>query len=112
MKKVDKLQDICWALGHYAQGGKDKAGAVYFNSVPGVTDPAPSVSHQGQPQPQQSLPEPSAQREPLPVSRTSTSDSYLPYPGSPEQPNGTTSNLSLPYVGSIDQGEGHISSLV
>ena len=80
-----------WAQ-YYAQGGKDKAGAVYFISVPGVTDPAPPVSPQepqSQSQPQQFLPEPNAQHEPSPVSRTNTSDSYLPYPGSPVQPNGT-----------------------
>jgi len=37
-----------WAQ-YYAQGGKDPAGAVYFFSVPGVTDGAP----QPQPQPAQ-----------------------------------------------------------
>ncbi|KAG6374792.1 hypothetical protein JVT61DRAFT_4170 [Boletus reticuloceps] len=41
-----------WAQ-YYVQGGKDPAGAVYFFSVPGVTDVPPDASPQGSAHPEQ-----------------------------------------------------------
>ncbi|KAA1468971.1 hypothetical protein DENSPDRAFT_863919 [Dentipellis sp. KUC8613] len=97
-----------WAQ-YYAQGGKDPTGAVYFLSVPGITDggsqspvaPAHAQQEQQQPQPQpqsqatQPQPQPQPQQtQPQPQSQLTRQESLpLPYPG-PQSRQGTTSELA------------------
>jgi signal transducing adaptor molecule len=65
-----------WAK-YYSQGGKDLAGAVYFISVPGVTESPPGPGPQDHPQPSHQ-----AQSQPQIQSDTGVHDSATPSPTS------------------------------
>ncbi|KAG9309911.1 hypothetical protein JVU11DRAFT_9943 [Chiua virens] len=88
-----------WAQ-YYAQGGKDLTGAVYFFSVPGVTDAPPDVSPQGSIQveqganiqpprqsvsPEQPMSQPQVASQPTVTGQTS----YFPPASSAPQPQGS-----------------------
>ncbi|KAH7922334.1 hypothetical protein BV22DRAFT_1197529 [Leucogyrophana mollusca] len=63
-----------WAQ-YYAQGGKDDAGAVYFISVPGVTDHVPQVPPPG---PQEHVPGAQVYQQQQPQTITSTPQGVSP----------------------------------
>jgi signal transducing adaptor molecule len=69
-----------WAQ-YYTQGGKDLAGAVYFVSIPGVTDAPPASPQQVQPQQrQQSL---QSHAQPQTASQPQQAQSELAYAADP-----------------------------
>jgi signal transducing adaptor molecule len=85
-----------WA-NYYAQGGKDLAGAVYFISVPGVTDSPPVSAPQDQQSSQQTQPQPQHDTSIHSASTPSpTNDAYQAYHGHAQQPINDTAAYGNP----------------